>query len=263
MPRFAANLSLMFTELPFIDRFEAAARAGFEGVEFLFPYEWPAAEIRRRLGANNLTLALFNLPPGDWGAGERGLTALKGREGEFATGLEMALDYAGVLGCRRLHAMAGLMAHGADRATYLANLALAAKNAQPAGIDILIEPINTFDMPGYALTRTADAAAIIAEIGAPNLALQLDLYHRQRMEGDVAKAIAQYAPIARHYQIAGLPDRGEPWPSDLDYAPLLQQVTASGYDGWIGCEYRPSNGTQRGLGWLDRLSTCLVPGDEV
>ena len=258
MPRFAANISLMFTELPFLDRFEAAATAGFQGVEFLFPYEWPVAEIRHRLDANGLTLALFNLPPGDWAAGERGLTALKGREAEFAAGLDKALDTAAALGCRRLHAMAGLETHGAHRAIYEANLALASSRAAPAGIDILIEPINTFDRPGYFLTRTADAAAVIAAVGVPGLALQLDLYHRARMEGAVADAITEFSALARHYQIAGLPDRGEPWPSDLDYAPLLRQLAATGYDGWIGCEYRPRNGTAPGLGWLDRLSPCLA-----
>ncbi len=258
MPRFAANISLMFTELPFLDRFEAAAGAGFQGVELLFPYEWPAAELRHRLDANGLTLALFNLPPGDWAGGERGLTALKGREAEFADGLEKALDYAAALGCRRLHAMAGLDSHGAHRGIYEGNLALAAEKAAPAGIDILIEPINMFDMPGYFLTRTADAASVIAAVGSPALALQLDLYHRQRMEGEVAEAVAEFSSLARHYQIAGLPDRGEPWPSDLDYAPLLAQLTATGYDGWIGCEYRPRNGTAAGLGWLAHLLPSLA-----
>ncbi len=254
MPRFAANLSLMFTEHEFLDRFAAAAAAGFEAVEFLFPYDYPAPDIRARLDDNGLALALFNLPPGDWAAGERGLAALRGREAEFAAGVDKALAYAEALGCRRLHAMAGLAPHGADRAPYVANVALAAERALPAGIDILIEPINTFDMPGYFLTRTEDAASIVAEVGAPNLALQLDLYHRQRMQGGVAGAIAEYRPITRHYQIAGLPDRGEPWPSDLDYAPLLAAIDAAGYDGWIGCEYRPRAGTLAGLGWRSRLT---------
>jgi hydroxypyruvate isomerase len=258
MARFAANLSMMFTELTFLDRFAAAAAAGFKGVEFLFPYEHPAHEIRRRLDDNGLTLALFNLPPGDWAKGERGLTALRGREEEFARGLDLALGYAAALGCGRLHAMAGLETHGADRATYVANLAGAAERARLSGIDILIEPINTFDMPSYFLTRTREAAAVIAESGASNLGLQLDLYHRQRMEGGVADAVAAYAPITRHYQIAGLLDRGEPWPSELDYAPLLAQIAAAGFDGWIGCESRPRAGTAAGLGWLAKLGPAIA-----
>lgn len=260
MTRFAANLSLMFTELDFLDRFAAAAAAGFRGVEFLFPYDYPASEIRSRLDDNGLTLVLFNLPPGDWAGGERGLTALKGREEQLGAGVDRALAYAEALGCRRLHAMAGLVAHGADRATYIDNLRLAAARARPLGVDILIEPINTFDMPGYFLTRTGDAAAVLAEAGAANLALQLDLYHRQRMEGLAAEAIEVYAPITRHYQIAGLPDRGEPWPSDLDYAALLDRIEATGFDGWIGCEYRPRAGTAAGLGWLSRLGGAVARG---
>lgn len=256
MPRFAANLSLMFNELDFLDRFAAAAAAGFEAVEFLFPYDYAPGEIRARLDAHKLALVLFNLPPGDWGAGERGLAALAGREAEFGSGLDMALDYAQALGCRRLHAMAGLAAHGANRETYVANLRLAAGRAGARGIDVLIEPINTFDMPGYFLTRTAEAAAVIAEVGVPGLGLQLDLYHRQRMEGGVAEAVDRYAPLTRHYQIAGLPDRGEPWPSELDYGPLLARIDALGYAGWIGCEYRPRGGTVEGLGWLGRVAAA-------
>lgn len=249
MPRFAANLSFLFTELPFLDRFEAAARAGFKGVEFMFPYATPAEEIRTRLDASGLTLVLFNLPPGHWDKGERGFAALPGREDEFASAVDLALRYAETLGCRRLHAMAGLAAHGATREAYIANLRLAAAWAAPLGIDILIEPINTRDMPDYVLTRTADARDVLAEAGAPNLGLQLDLYHRHMMEGDVESAIVEFGPLVRHYQCADPPDRGEPGTTTLDYARLFRLIDASGYTGWIGCEYRPRGGTLAGLGW--------------
>jgi hydroxypyruvate isomerase len=253
MPRLAANLSFLFTQLPFLDRFAAAARAGFTAVEFLFPYAWPAAELRLRLDHNGLKQVLFNIDPGDWDAGERGLAAIAGREDSFARACETALSYAEVLGCSRLHAMSGLIAHGARREVYVRNLERAARMAVTAGVDILIEPINTFDMPGYLLTRTADAAAVVADVGATNLGLQLDLYHRHRMEGDCAAAIAAFAPITRHYQIAGPPDRGEPLPSELDVADLFARIDATGYDGWVGCEYRPRAGTVPGLGWRDGL----------
>ncbi len=253
MPRLAANLSFLFTEVDFLDRFEAAAKAGFTAVEFLFPYAWPVSEIKRRLDDNGLELALFNIQPGDWDKGERGLAGLPGREAEFRDGVSRALDYANALGCRRLHAMAGLEVHGATLATYVHNLAHAAERARPYGIDILIEPINTFDMPGYLLTRAHNAAEIIAAIGASNLRLQLDLYHRHRMEGHAAEAIRDYAPLVAHYQIAGPPDRGEPIPSELDVPALFAAIDATGYDGFVGCEYRPRAGTLAGLDWRTAL----------
>lgn len=253
MPRLAANLSLMFTELPFLDRFAAAARAGFKGVEFLFPYAIPAAEIRARLEDAGLELVLFNIAPGDWDKGERGLAALPGREHDFAHALDHALNYAAALGCKRLHAMAGLDAQQARRDVYERNLALASDRAASAGVTVLIEPINTFDMPGYFLTHTAKAAEVIAAVGSPNLGLQLDLYHRHRMEGDVASAIKGYESITRHYQIAGPPDRGEPIPSDLDVRALFAAIDATGYGGWVGCEYRPRADTESGLIWRQRL----------
>lgn len=258
MPRFAANLSLMFNELPFLDRFAAAARAGFSGVECMFPYEASADEIRARLDEHGLEMVLFNLPPGDWAAGERGLTALAGREGDFQAGLDKALAYARALGCRRLHAMAGLVAHGADEEVFTANLRRAAREAAPDGVTVLVEPINTFDMPGYFLTRTEDAARLIERVGEPNVGLQLDLYHRHRMQGDALGAIHLYAPITRHYQIAGPPDRGEPDRGDIEFAPLLSAIDKTGYAGWIGCEYRPRAGTLAGLTWLESLG--YVPG---
>jgi hydroxypyruvate isomerase len=249
MPRFAANLSLLFTEVPFLDRFEAAAKAGFKGVEFLFPYAFDAGEIRSRADDNGLQVVLFNLPPGHWDEGERGITALKGREDEFAAGADLALRYADALGCTRLHAMAGLEQHGTDRAVYLKNLSLAAEWARGEGVDILIEPINTFDMPGYFPTMTEDARAIIQEVAAPNLGLQFDIYHRHRMQGDVISAIAEFGSITRHYQCASPPDRSEPARGDVDYAAVFRAIDASGYQDWIGCEYRPKASTVEGLGW--------------
>ena len=249
MPRFAANLSFMFMDLPFLDRFDAAAKAGFKGVEFMFPYAVPAAEIRARLDDNGLSLVLFNLPPGHWDKGERGFAALPGREDEFASAVDLALNYAEALGCPRLHVMAGLTTHGATREAYVANLRMAASWAAPMGIDLVIEPINTRDMPDYFLTRTADARDVIAEVGAHNLGLQFDLYHRHMMEGGVEAAIAEFGPLARHYQCADPPDRGEPSLATLDYARLFRAIDASGYTGWIGCEYKPRGDTLAGLGW--------------
>ncbi len=257
MPRFAANLSLLFTEVPFLDRFEAAARAGFAGVEFLFPYGFDASDIRARVDGNGLQVVLFNLPPGHWDEGERGITALRDREDEFAAGVDLALRYAEALGCPRLHAMAGLEEHGTDRSAYLRNLTLAAEWARGDGIDILIEPINTFDIPGYFLTSTDDARAVIEQIGAANLGLQFDIYHRHRMQGGVIDAIEEFKAITRHYQCANPPDRSEPACGEIDYAAIFRAIDASGYDGWIGCEYRPKAGTLEGLNWPQRCGVTL------
>ncbi len=257
MPRFAANLSFLFTELPFLDRFEAAARAGFKGVEFMFPYATPAEEIRSRLDATGLETVLFNLPPGHWDKGERGFAALPGREDEFASAVDLALTYAETLGCPRLHAMAGLAALGASREAYVSNLRLAAAWAAPQGVEILIEPINTRDMPDYFLTRTAEARDVIAEVDAPNLGLQFDLYHRHMMEGGVEEAIREFAPLARHYQCADPPDRGEPSTGVLDYARLFRAIDETGFRGWIGCEYKPRGSTVSGLTWPAACGVAL------
>lgn len=257
MPRFAANLSFLFCDVPFLDRFEAAANAGFKGVEFMFPYAFPVEDLRARLDATGLELVLFNLPPGHWDKGERGFTALPGRENEFAARAELALQYAEALGAKRLHAMAGLTSHGANRETYLANLKLIAQWAAPLGIDILIEPINTRDMPDYFLSKTSDARAVIADVAEPNLALQLDLYHRHIMEGGAAEAIGAYVDITRHYQCAQPPDRGEPDEGELDYRELFRLIDATGYSGWIGCEYKPRGDTLSGLKWAGRLGLSL------
>jgi len=257
MPKFAANLSFMFTEVPFGDRFEAAAKAGFRAVEFLNPFELPKDDLVARLKGNGLTQALFNMAHGDFAKGERGMSALPGREAEFEKAVAAALEYAEATGCKRLFAMAGLLHHGANRATYVRNLRTAAKMLAGSGIDVIIEPINTRDIPGYFLNKTGDARSIIHEVGEPNVGLQFDLYHRQIMEGDVAMAIAEFAPLARHYQIASPPDRGEPDVGEMNYAYLFKLIDETGYNGWIGCEYKPRGATIDGLKWTKALGVTL------
>jgi hydroxypyruvate isomerase len=267
MPRFAANLSLLYNEHDFLDRFAAAARDGFAAVEFLFPYAFDASAIAARLQDHGLQQVLFNAPPGDWSAGERGLACLPGREAEFREGFQRALDYAQVLQCPRIHVMAGLAPAAADAAAltacYQANLAWAASAAATVGREVLIEPINPRDFPGYYLNRQDVAHALVQEIGAPNLKVQFDLYHCQIVEGDVASKIRQYLPSGRvgHIQIAGVPERHEPNVGELNYSYLFGVIDAvsqeCGWDGWVGCEYRPRLGavpgaTTQGLGWLQR-----------
>jgi hydroxypyruvate isomerase len=267
MPRFAANLTLLYNEHPFLDRFAAAAADGFTGVEFLFPYAHPPSELAERLHTHGLQQVLFNAPPGDWDAGERGLACLPGREAEFQAGFATALAYARALNCPRIHVMAGLAPQEADRntlqATYVANLAWAAQQAAAEGRTILIEPINPRDMPGYFLTRQDEAHRIVQAIGAPNLQVQFDLYHCQVVEGDVATKLRQYLPTGRvgHIQIAGVPMRHEPDLGELNYPYLfdvLDEVAAAcNWPGWVGCEYRPARGvvagaTTAGLGWLQK-----------
>jgi hydroxypyruvate isomerase len=254
MPRFAANLSMMYQEVGFLDRFAAAAKDGFRAVEFMFPYAHPAAEVAARLRSAGLENVLFNLPPGDFERGERGLAALPGREAEFAASIGTALEYAEALGCPRLHVMAGIPGAGADRercrATYVSNLRLAASRAAAAGRDVLIEPINTRDIPGYFLNRQDDAQAIRAEVGAPNLKVQFDLYHCQIVEGDLAVKLKRDLAHIGHVQIAGVPERHEPDRGEVNYPFLFAHLDAIGYAGWIGCEYRPRAGTSAGLGWI-------------
>ena len=256
MPRFAANLTMMYNELPFVDRFRAAAGDGFEGVEILFPYEHAAADIRARLDECGLEQALFNLPPGDANAGERGMAALPGREDEFRRALDTALDYARVIGNRRLHVMAGRIPDGADRslhrALYVKNLAYAAAHAAPEGITIVIEPINTRDIPGYFLNRQDEAHAVREEVGASNLKVQMDFYHCQIVEGDLAMKFRQYVSNIGHIQVASVPERHEPDTGEVNYPYLFALIDELGYDGWVGCEYRPRAGTSEGLGWLKR-----------
>ena len=257
MPRFAANLSFMFTEAPFLDRFEAAAQAGFKAVEFLNPFEAPKSEIVARLKGNGLTQALFNMAHGDWTKGERGMSAIPGREAEFEKAVAAALDMAQATGCKRMFAMAGLKHHGATRSAYVANLKTAARMLAGSGIDVIIEPINTRDIPGYFLNTTGEARSIIHEVAAPNIGLQFDLYHRQIMEGDVAMAIKEFGSLARHYQIASPPDRGEPDDGEMNYRYLFKLIDESGFTGYVGCEYRPRQGTVEGLKWAKALGVSL------
>ena len=280
MPRFAANLSLLYTELPFLDRFEAAARDGFEAVEYLFPYAFDLAELLARLKANGLQQVLFNAPPGGtdapgidaaWAAGARGTASVPGREAEFRAGVELALRYADALDCPRIHCMAGLLSESAAgayqesaaRSVYVSNLRWAATEAAKSGRTILIEPINPRDMPRFFLNRQDEAHAVVQEVGAPNLQVQMDLYHCQIVEGDVAMKLRQYLPTGRvgHLQIAGVPERHEPDVGELNCAYLFEvidEVAAQcGWQGWVGCEYRPRlgaepGGTSRGLGWRPR-----------
>ncbi len=274
MPRFAANLSMMYPDLPFLDRFEAAAKDGFTAVEYLFPYAFAKEELVERLQANNLQQVLFNAPPGGtdaasidraWNGGDKGITCIPGREDEFRAGVALALDYAQALDCPRIHLMAGLVPQGLTRdavsPTYIANLRWAAGEAAKYGRDVLIEPINTRDIPGFFLNRQDQAHALVAEVGAANLKVQMDLYHCQIVEGDVAMKIRQYLPTGRvgHFQIAGVPERHEPDIGELNYPYLfkvIDEVAAQcGWDGWIGCEYKPKRGgqpggTSAGLGWF-------------
>ncbi len=258
MPRFAANLSMMFNETPFLDRFEAAAKAGFRGVEFLFPYEHPAAEIRKRLDGNGLTQALFNMPPGDWAKGERGLAGLPGRQQEFRDGVAQALDYAQALGCKLVHCMAGIPPKEVPwvtaGATYAANLAWAAERALAVGVKIVIEPINHRDMPGYLLHTQAQGAAIVEAIGTDRLGLQFDVYHVQTTEGDITKRMEKHMPVIAHMQIADVPARNEPGTGEIGWAYVFKRMDELGYGGWVGCEYRPAGETVAGLAWRERFA---------
>lgn len=256
MPRFAANLSMMYGEFSFAERFGAAAKDGFQAVEYLFPYEFQAASLRELLDQHGLQQILFNAPPGDWAGGERGIASLPGREQEFRDGFERALDYAKVLGNRYIHVMAGLLTdqreRGRHHAVYLRNLADASLRASREGIQVLIEPINTRDMPGYFLSSQAQARQIRSELGIDDLLIQFDIYHCQIMEGDISKRLQQglAAGEIAHVQIAGVPDRHEPSEGELNYPYLFNLLDQADYQGWIGCEYRPRGATSAGLEWL-------------
>ena len=258
MPRFAANLTMMFTELPFLDRFGAAAKAGFKAVEFLFPYAFEAGDIKRKLDDNGLTLILHNLPAGDWDAGERGIACHPDRVSEFRAGVGQAMAYARALGVRQLNCLAGKAPAGVAeevlRATFVENLRHAASALKPAGLKLLIEPINTFDIPGFYLNRTAQAAGILAEVGADNAFIQYDLYHAQRMEGELAATVHKHLPHIGHIQLADNPGRNEPGTGEINYPFLFAHLDRIGYDGWIGCEYKPATTTQAGLGWLQQMT---------
>lgn len=259
MPRFCANLSMLFTELPFLDRFEAAAAAGFAGVEYLFPYEYEPGEIADRLKAHGLSQVLFNMPPGDWAAGERGLAALPDRVAEFREGVTRAAQYAQALGCRNVHCMAGIVPAGIDaataRQTYLENVRLAAREFSDHGINVLIEPINTRDMPGYFLNRTQQAIDLISEAGAGNIFLQYDCYHMQIMEGDLTATIGRHLPSIAHIQVADTPGRNEPGTGEIHYPFIFSHLDRIGYAGWVGCEYRPRTTTADSLRWMADVAT--------
>jgi hydroxypyruvate isomerase len=253
MPRFAANLTMLYTEHAFLDRFEPAARAGFEAVEFLFPYAFDPLEIRRRLDANGLSLVLHNLPAGDWEAGERGIACHPDRIDEFRAGVARAIDTARVLGVGQLNCLAGKAPAGVPedvlRRTLVANLRHAADALGAAGLRLLIEPINTFDIPGFYLNRTAQAARLLEEVGAENAFIQYDLYHAQRMEGELAATLQAYLPRIGHIQLADNPGRHEPGTGEINYPFLFAHLDRLGYTGWIGCEYKPLTTTDAGLGW--------------
>ena len=258
MPRFAANLTMLFTDVPFLDRFERAAKAGFSAVEFLFPYAHPASEIRARLDKHDLTLVLHNLPAGDWEAGERGIACLPDRLEEFRAGVARAIDYAKALGVPQLNCLAGKAPAGVDegtlRRTLVANLRYGAAELQQAGLKLLIEPINTFDIPGFYLNRTAQALAILDEVGASNAFVQYDLYHAQRMEGELAATVQKHLARIGHVQLADNPGRNEPGSGEINYEFLFAHLDRIGYSGWVGCEYKPATTTEAGLGWRQRLA---------
>jgi hydroxypyruvate isomerase len=258
MPRFAANLTMLFTEQPFLDRFERAAAAGFEAVEFLFPYAYTAQEIKQRLDAHGLTLVLHNLPAGDWDAGERGIACHPDRVQEFRSGVARGIEYARVLGVPQLNCLAGKAPAGVDaallRSTFVANLSHAAAEFKKAGLRLLIEPINSFDIPGFYLNTTAQALSILDEVGADNAFVQYDIYHAQRMEGELAATMQKHLPRIGHIQLADNPGRNEPGSGEINYAFLFKHLDRIGYGGWIGCEYKPAAGTEAGLGWRQRLT---------
>jgi len=258
MPKFAANLSFLFTEVPFPERFGRAARAGFKGVEYLFPYDWAAHDVAGWLRAADLEQVLFNLPPGDWAAGERGLACLPHRQGEFAEGVERALDYAMVLDCERVHCMAGLRPDGVPEAeleaTYVANLRFAADRLATAGVTVTIEPINSrIDMPGYWLDDVGKGFRLLEAVDRSNVRLQLDLYHAQVIQGgNLMQTIAANLSRIGHVQVADCPGRHEPGTGEIDYPALFAQLDRLGYAGWVGCEYKPLTTTEAGLGWMRR-----------
>jgi len=254
MPRFAANLTMLFNEVDFLERFEAAAEAGFKGVEFLFPYDYAAEELKQLLDQHGLVQVLHNLPGGDWSAGDRGIACHPDRVDEFKAGVEQAVEYAGVLGCRQLNCLAGITPSGADttllRNTLIENLKFAAERLKEADITLLIEAINTRDIPGFYLSGTQQALDIIHATGSSNIKLQYDIYHMQIMEGDLAPTIERHLAMIRHLQLADNPGRHEPGTGEINYPFLFDFLDRIGYEGWIGCEYKPATTTLEGLGWV-------------
>jgi len=253
MPKFAANLDWLFTEVSFIERFAAASSAGFEGVEFLFPYPYPAEQLAELLDRHQLENVLFNFPAGDWASGERGIAALPGRETEFCDSVDLALSYACSLRTRRLHVLAGIVPPDADREeyreVYVRNIQYAASKLAPSGITLLVEAINSHDMPGYLIRNQAESFDMCRKANAENIKMQLDLYHMQMTEGSLAAGLQRYRSTYAHVQIAGVPGRNEPNVGEINYPYLLSLLDELGYDGWVGCEYRPLRQTVDGLGW--------------
>ena len=258
MPQFAANLTMLFNEHPFMDRFEIAAESGFKAVEFLFPYAYKASEIRQKLDQNNLRLVLHNLPAGDWDEGERGIACLPDRMDEFKASIAKAIEYAKVLGVSQLNCLAGKAPTGLSqellRATLIANLRYAAVELKKVNIKLLIEPINTFDIPGFYLSKTQQALDILNEVGADNVYIQYDIYHAQRMEGELSKTLEENISRIAHIQLADNPGRHEPGTGEINYAYLFKLIDRIGYQGWIGCEYKPATQTQSGLDWIKSLN---------
>ena len=253
MPKFAANLTMLFNEVEFPDRFEAAATAGFKGVEYLFPYAYPKEQLAEKLARHGLVQVLHNLPAGDWAKGERGIACLPQRIGEFQDGVGKAIDYARALGCKQVNCLAGIAPAGVGaeklRETFVANLKFGADRLKAAGIRLLIEPCNTRDIPGFYLKRSDQALAIIDEVGSDNLWLQYDIYHMQIMEGDLASTIERNFKRIPHLQLADNPGRHEPGTGEINYPFLFRFIDKLGYQGWIGCEYKPAGATTGGLGW--------------
>lgn len=277
MPRFAANLHYLFTEMPFLDRFEAAARAGFKAVEFQVPYEHDAAELRARLSAHGLAMALFDAPMGNWAAGDRGLAAVPGRESEFRDSLPRVVDYAKALNCSTVHVMAGVVggndAYREAERVYIENLRFAAHMLKNHGVGVVIEPINnrlglisggpsytTAGMHGYFLNHSAHARRILSEVGSDNLFMHLDIYHMQMLEGHLADTLREHIGVTRHIQIAGVPGRHEPAVGEINYPYLFDLMDELGYRGWVGCEYRPHADTVSGLGWAARYGIGVATG---
>jgi len=252
--KFAANLTMLFNEVPFLDRFERARKAGFDAVEFLFPYAYPAAEIKSRLDANGLALVLHNLPAGDWAAGDRGLAGLPHRTDEFRTGVPRAIAYAHALGVRQLNCLAGIAPAGVDadtvHRTLVDNLRFAARALAAEGLKLLVEPINTFDVPGFIVHRTAQCIALLDEVGEPNAFVQYDAYHAQRMEGELTGTLARHLPRIAHVQVADNPGRHEPGTGEIRFDYVFSELDRLGYAGWVGCEYKPAGRTDVGLDWL-------------
>lgn len=253
MPKLCANLTMLWNELDFLDRFEAAARAGFKGVEYLFPYAYDKAALADKLATHGLTQVLHNLPAGDWAGGERGIACLPGREGEFQDGVGKAIEYAQALGCRQLNVLAGITPAGVDaervRETFVSNIRFAADQLEAAGIKLLIEAINTYDIPGFYVHGTQQTLDLIAASGSDNIFVQYDIYHMQRMEGELAATMQKHLARIAHLQLADNPGRNEPGTGEINYPFLFGFLERIGYQGWIGCEYKPATTTDAGLGW--------------